>query len=131
QYPQGLGHTIDPIRDQLPEDISPLQKTSFSTCSASGFEQRLTHDEERNQLIIVGIEAHICVLQTASGLQHWGYQVFVAADGVCSRTPANRDNGLARMRHSGIQITNAESVAFEWMGDATHEKFKEVAKLFK
>ncbi len=131
QYPKGLGPTIDAVRDHLPADLEPLQKTGFSTCSASGFEQRLTHDETRKQIILVGIEAHICVLQTASGLQHWGYQVFVAADGVCSRTPANRDNGLARMRQSGIQITNAESVAFEWMGDATHERFKEVAALFK
>lgn len=77
------------------------------------------------------MEAHICVLQTASGLQRWGYQVFVAADAVCSRNIENRDNALKRMRHSGIQVTNTESAVFEWVGDSTHEHFREISKLFK
>jgi len=77
------------------------------------------------------MESHICILQTASGLQHWGYQVFVAADAVVSRSPANRDNALAGMRSCGIQVTSTESVAFEWLADSNHAHFREVSRLFK
>ena len=91
----------------------------------------LTRDEDRKQLILVGMESHICILQTASGLQHWGYQVFVVADAVISRNPLNRDNALERMRACGIQVVNTESVAFEWLGDSGHKEFREVSALFK
>jgi nicotinamidase-related amidase len=75
--------------------------------------------------------ALVCILQTASDLEHWGYRVFVVADAVTSRNPANRDNALKPMRHCGIQMTNTESVAFEWMSDSSHPKFREISKLFK
>jgi nicotinamidase-related amidase len=131
QYPQGLGSTIDDVRAHLPETVKPTEKTSFSCCSAAGFERSLTSKPERKQVVLVGMEAHICIVQTASGLQRWGYQVFVAADAVLSRNPANRNNALERMRHSGIQVTNTESVAFEWVGDSTHAHFREVSAMFK
>lgn len=131
QYPSGLGPTMGAITAALPPDVKPMEKTCFSTCTADGFEEQLRRNPERKQVVLAGIEAHICVLQTASGLQHWGHQVFVVGDAICSRTPRNRDNGIARMRQGGIQISNAESVAFEWMGDASHKKFKPVAALFK
>jgi nicotinamidase-related amidase len=131
QNSKGLGPTIESVRDHLPDDITTTDKTCFSCCTAGGFERDLTQDEKRKQVVMVGMESHICILQTASGLQHWGYQVFVVADAVCSRNPANRDNALERMRHCGIQVTNAESVAFEWMADSGHVKFREVSKLFK
>jgi nicotinamidase-related amidase len=131
QYSKGLGHTIAAIKERLPVGVKPTEKTCFSCCTAAGFERDLTRDEQRKQVVMVGMESHICILQTASGLQHWGYQVFVAADAVCSRIPANRDNALERMRHCGIQVTNTESVAFEWLGDSTHERFKVVSNLFK
>jgi nicotinamidase-related amidase len=131
QYPQGLGRTIAPIREQLPASASPTEKTCFSCCTASGFERALTSQPERKQVVLVGMEAHICIVQTASGLQRWGYQVFVAADAICSRDPANAENALARMRHSGIHVTNTESVAFEWVGDSSHPRFREMSRLFK
>jgi nicotinamidase-related amidase len=131
QYPQGLGRTIDGVREQLPESAMPTEKTSFSCCTASGFERSLTSHPERKQVVLVGMEAHICIVQTASGLQRWGYQVFVAADAVLSRDPANRNNALERMRHCGIQVTTTESVAFEWVGDSAHARFREVSGMFK
>jgi nicotinamidase-related amidase len=131
QYPQGLGTTIAPIREQLPASAAPTEKTSFSCCTAAGFERALTSQPERKQVVLVGMEAHICIVQTASGLQRWGYQVFVAADAICSRDPAHVTNALKRMRHSGIQVTNTESIAFEWIGDSTHPRFRDVSRLFK
>ena len=131
QNSKGLGPTIESIRDHLPEAVHTTDKTCFSCCTAGSFERDLSAHEKRRQVVLVGMESHICILQTASGLQHWGYQVFVVADAVTSRNPLNRDNALERMRHCGIQVTNAESVAFEWLGDSSHEKFREVSKLFK
>lgn len=131
QYPQGLGHTVEDIRQRLPQESVATEKTSFSCCTAAGFERSLNREPNRKQVVVVGMEAHICILQTASGLQRWGYQVFVPADAVCSRHPGNRDNALKRMRHAGIQVTNTESVAFEWVGDSTHPRFREVSRLFR
>ncbi|MGA7980723.1 MAG: isochorismatase family protein [Chromatiaceae bacterium] len=131
QYPQGLGHIVESVQERLPEDVVPTEKTAFSCCTAFGFERNLMREPKRKQVVLVGMEAHICIVQTASGLQRWGFQVFVAADAVCSRHSSNRDNALERMRHCGIHVTNTESIAFEWMGDSTHERFREVSKLFK
>jgi nicotinamidase-related amidase len=131
QYPQGLGKTIEAIRDKLPATAAPTEKTCFSCCTAAGFERALTGQPERKQVVLVGMEAHICIVQTASGLQRWGYQVFVAADAICSRHPSNRQNALERMRHSGIHVTNTESVAFEWLGDSANPRFREVSRMFK
>lgn len=131
QYPQGLGHTIEAIREQLPESAAPTKKTCFSCCTAAGFERALTEQPKRKQVVLVGMEAHICIIQTASGLQRWGYQVFVAADAICSRHPEKATNALERMRHSGIQVSNTESVAFEWLSDSEHAQFREVSRLFK
>jgi nicotinamidase-related amidase len=86
QYPQGLGKTIEAVREHLPDTAAPTEKTCFSCCTAAGFERALTSQPERKQVVLVGMEAHICIVQTASGLQRWGYQVFVAADAICSRT---------------------------------------------
>ncbi len=131
QYPEGLGTTIESIGQHLPEDIHITDKTCFSCCTAGSFERELSEHEERKQVVLVGMESHICILQTASGLQHWGYQVFVVSDAVVSRNPANRDNALERMRHCGIHVSNSESVAFEWVGDSSHEKFRQISQLFK
>jgi nicotinamidase-related amidase len=131
QYPQGLGKTVESVRENLPETAAPTEKTSFSCCTAAGFERNLTSHPERKQVVLVGMEAHICIVQTASGLQRWGYQVFVAEDAICARDPANRINALERMRHCGIHVVNTESVAFEWLGDSGHQKFREISRMFR
>ncbi|ESQ11915.1 MAG TPA: isochorismatase [Chromatiaceae bacterium] len=131
QYPQGLGPTVDSVREHLPQSASATEKTSFSCCTAAGFERTLTNQSKRKQVILVGMEAHICILQSASGLLRWGYQVFVAADAVCSRYPASHQNALERMRQCGIQVADTESIVFEWVGDSSHEKFRDISRLFK
>ncbi len=128
---KGLGTIMAAIAEDLPGDVEPTEKTCFSCCTAAGFERNLDRQPDRKQVVMVGMEAHICILQTASGLRRWGYQVFVADDAICSRHPAHRINAVERMRHGGIQITSAESVGFEWLGDSTHERFREVWSLFK
>jgi len=129
--PKGLGHIIPAIKAELPEHLEATAKTSFSCCTAAGFERSLDQAPDRKQVVMVGMEAHICIVQTASGLRRWGYQVFVAEDAICSRHQAHRANAVERMRHAGIQITNTESIAFEWLGDSTHEHFRKVWSLFR
>ncbi|MES9991970.1 MAG: hydrolase [Candidatus Thiodiazotropha sp.] len=130
-YGKGLGNTLPEIAQHLPPHTKAKDKLTFSCCTAPGFEEELAENGDRKQIVIVGLEAHICVLQTASGLQQWGYQVFVVEDAVSSRNPLHRKNAIKRMLHSGVQITNSESVAFEWMADANHPKFKAVSQLFR
>jgi nicotinamidase-related amidase len=130
-YGKGLGETVMEIKGHLPPDTRAKDKLTFSCCTAPGFEEDLAQEEKRKQIIIVGLEAHICVLQTASGLQQWGYQVFVPEDAVCSRSTQNKNNAIVRMRDHKVSISNSESVAFEWMGDATHPHFSEISQLFR
>ena len=128
---KGLGPIIDSIGANLPETTDPTEKTAFSCCTAPGFERNISAHPQRRQLVVVGMEAHICIVQTVSGLQRWGYQVFVPADGIISRRHDCKSNVLERMRHSGIHVLCAESVAFEWLGDYSHPKFREVWSLFR
>jgi nicotinamidase-related amidase len=130
-YGKGLGNTLPEIAQHLPKHTKAKDKLTFSCCTAPGFEEELRRHEERKQIVIVGLEAHICVLQTASGLQQWGYQVFVVDDAIASRNPPHRENALRRMRSGGVNITNSESVAFEWLGDASQPKFKQISQLFR
>jgi len=83
----------------------------------------------RRQVILTGMEAHICVLQTALALLAQGFQVFVVEDAVCSRSQQNQDNAMQRLRQAGVIITNAESVLFEWLADAKHPQFKALSQL--
>lgn len=130
-YSQGLGETIPEVRQYLPLTIEAKNKYTFSCCTAPGFEEELEQYKERKQIVIVGLEAHICVLQTAAGLRQWGYQVFVVQDAICSRSAENRSNAIKRMRAGGVSISCAESVAFEWVGNAEHPHFKEISQLFR
>jgi nicotinamidase-related amidase len=128
---KGLGPIIGSIRANLPADAEPTEKTAFSCCTAPGFERNISAHPDRRQLVVVGMEAHICIVQTVSGLQRWGYQVFVPEDAIISRKPALKANVVARMRHSGIQVVCTESVGFEWIGDSSQPCFREVWSLFK
>jgi nicotinamidase-related amidase len=130
-YGKGFGNTLPEVTQHLPKHTKAKDKLTFSCCTAPGFEEELGQDAKRKQIIIVGLEAHICVLQTASGLQQWGYQVFVVDDAIASRNTLHRMNALSRMRQGGVQITNSESVAFEWMGGASQPSFKQVSELFR
>ena len=130
-YSKGLGPIIESIRVNLPAATQPTEKTAFSCCTAPGFERQITANPERRQLIVVGMEAHICIVQTVSGLQRWGYQVFVPVDAIISRKPEHKTNVLERMRNSGVHCSCTESVAFEWIGDSSQAHFREVWGLFR
>jgi isochorismate hydrolase len=130
QYPRGLGNLEDPIRAQLPPGSSLFEKTCFSCADADGLLGRLT-DSGRCQVVLAGIEAHVCVLQTAMDLNHNGYQVYVVADAVCSRNRENYENSLQRLRHAGITVTDTESVLFEWVRDSRHEQFKAISAMVR
>ena len=126
QYPNGLGETDEHVKAAL-NDFTKFEKTSFSVTGAPGFLANL-ESNNRQQIILVGMEAHVCVLQSAVSLQNAGYQVFVVEDAICSRRLENYQNALDRLRQAGVQVISAESVTFEWLGDAKHEHFKAIQK---
>ncbi len=129
QYPKGLGNTIEEISAHL-TDAAVIEKSSFSCARNEDFLSALKKNS-RHQVLICGIEAHVCVLQTAFDLSVLGYQVHLAADAVSSRNPENITNALERMRRAGITISNTESALFEMLDDSAHENFREISKLIK
>ncbi|NQZ53311.1 MAG: hydrolase [Piscirickettsiaceae bacterium] len=127
QYPKGLGPTEPELMAYL-DDATIIEKTNFSCVKADDF---IKHIErlDRQQIILVGMESHICILQTALDLKAQGFEVYVVEDAVSSRTKENQRNAIQRMQYAGVIITNVESVIFEWLGDAKHSEFKTLAKL--
>lgn len=130
QYPRGLGSTDPTVRESLPTSHRLFEKTGFSCCEAEGFRPTVEVNGRR-QVILVGQEAHVCVLQSAFDLQDLGFQVFVVEDGVSSRHPGNKRNALERLRQGGVVVTNIESVLFEWLTDASHPHFKALSALIR
>jgi nicotinamidase-related amidase len=126
QYPKGLGPTESALKSLLSE-APVIEKTSFSSVKADGFLEAIT-EVKRTQIILTGMETHICILQSALDLQQQGYQVFVVEDAVSSRSTKNQDNALHRMRQAGVIISNVESIVFEWLGNAKHPEFRSLSK---
>jgi len=130
QYPKGLGRTAGEIRSVLPESLVPIEKTAFSSCGAHEFIAELERVRAR-QILICGIEAHVCVNQTAHDLLARGYQVHLLTECITARAAHNKEIGLGKMRASGALLSSIEMALFELMRDATHEQFKSVQKLIK
>ncbi len=130
QYPKGLGRTEPGLAQYLPQSTPIFEKTCFSCSSAAGFMEAIQRSQ-RDQVILAGMETHVCVLQTALGLNAQGLQIFVVEDAVCSRRSENKTNALARLRQAGIIVTNTESVLFEWLRDASHEHFKTISAFIR
>lgn len=128
QYPKGLGHTV-PELSALVQHLQPVEKVSFSCAAEPKFNRQLTRDH--SQMVLAGMEAHICILQTALDLVSMGKQVFVVEDAIISRNPANKANAIERMRNAGCVITNTESLVFEWLGVAEGDAFKAISKLIR
>jgi nicotinamidase-related amidase len=128
QYPKGLGHTVPEVAEHL--DVTPIEKVSFSAVDANGFPGAL-HEARRDQVLLCGIEAHVCVNQTAQDLIAEGAEVHVAQDAVTSRTAENRALGLHRMERSGAIATSVETALFELLRQAGTPEFKEVQALVK
>ena len=130
QYPKGLGRTAGEIRAVLPAALEPIEKTAFSSCGAQEFVAALEGAGAR-QVLVCGIEAHVCVNQTTHDLLARGYQVHLLTECINSRSAHNRETGLAKMMQSGALPTSIEMSLFELMRDAAHEQFKAVQKLIK
>jgi len=129
QNPRGLGPTIPEIADIL-SNIQPISKMSFSSCRNDRFLQAL-NALNRKQVLIAGIEAHVCVYQTAAELVDIGYDVQVVTDAVSSRNMENKEIGLQRMRDSGVSLTSVETALFELLKVAEGEQFREILKIVK
>lgn len=128
QYPKGLGRTVSALLAYFP-NIQPIEKTHFSCLGEPDFARQLTRDHP--QVILAGMETHICICQTALDLRSHGKQVFVVEDAVISRNPDNKTNAIARMREAGCVVTNTESLVFEWLGKAEGDGFKAISKLIR
>lgn len=129
QYPKGLGPTLQALRDLAPQ-AGVLPKLSFSCMDDPGLSQAL-EDSGRKTVILGGIEAHVCVLQTALDLLEAGYRPVLVADAVGSRFTRDRDLALERMARVGIVITSTESLLFELTRSAASPAFKEISRLAK
>lgn len=129
QYPKGLGPTIPQITALFPR-FKPLPKIAFSCCGDEGFQKELL-TTNRPQILICGIETHVCVYQTTVDLLASGYDVHVVADAVSSRTAENREIGVQRVRDEGAKITSVEMALFELMKVAGGPKFKEISNILK
>lgn len=128
QYPRGLGRAVAAIRELLPAEAF-VEKVHFS-CAAELECMRRIDLLGRDQVILLGAEAHVCVLQTALDLQLAGKNVYLVADGVSSRSPRDVALALDRMRAEGVRIVSREMVAFEWLHQAATEQFREISRDF-
>ncbi|MGH8597780.1 MAG: isochorismatase family protein [Gammaproteobacteria bacterium] len=131
QYPEGLGGTHSAINDALPPTFSAIQKTTFSCCGSDAFRDVLSRSPARRQIVLVGMEAHVCILQTALDLGASGHEVFVVEDAICSRRLENYQNALDRLRAHDVSVVSAESVVFEWLSDSKHPQFKAIQRMLR
>jgi nicotinamidase-related amidase len=129
QVPAALGPTVPEIAELL-SGLEPVNKSSFSCCGCEEFNDRL-QEVGRKQFILCGIEAHVCVYQTAVGLLERDYEVEVIADAVSSRTQANKEIGLDKIAAQGAKISSVETCLFEMLRTADHPHFRQIAKLIK
>ncbi len=130
QYPKGLGRTAPEILDVLPENFQIIEKTAFSSCGSQAFLDNLA-ELGAKQIILCGIETHICVNQTAHDLLEKGFEVHLLQDCVASRFEYNKLAGLRKMKMSGVVPSSVEMSLFELMRDSKHEQFKAIQKLIK
>lgn len=129
QYTKGLGNTVEPVAKALGE-FEPIDKVTFSAWNNIEFKDAL-EKSGRKTVIIMGVEAHICVEQTALDVMEKGFTVFVASDCVQSRNPANREASLRRMEASGAVITCGESILYELLQSSRAPEFKDISAIVK
>ncbi len=129
QNPNGLGPTVSEIAPLL-TDIKPVTKFSFSCCSEEPFLRQLEM-LNRKQVLLAGIETHVCVYQTAVDLIEAGYEVHTIVDCVSSRTLENKNLALDKMKSEGANLTSVEIVLFELLKTVANPKFKELSKIVK
>lgn len=129
QYTKGLGATVGEIRDSF-GTYEPIEKITFDCCRDSGFNEAMASSKKK-KIILAGMEAHVCVLQTCLSLMYQGYTVHVVKDAVCSRSKDDFKTGIEFMRDAGAVITCTETVLFQLLEKAGTDEFKAVSKMIK
>jgi len=129
QYPKGLGPTVPELYTLL-SSLKPIEKNSFSCCNEEKFLTEL-HRLSRQQIVVCGIEAHICVYQTCLDLKNRGYEVFLLTDAIASRKRSDRELTLRILEKEGINLTGIEMTFFTLLETCRHPRFKEIAAIIK
>ena len=129
QLPDKLGPTIPEIRELLPE-MEPFTKSTFSCCGIDSYVDRLK-SLGRRQILLIGMETHVCVYQTACDLIRMGYEVYLVADAVSSRTSENKQFGIEALKQVGARITSVEMALFEMMQVAEGDAFRQIVRIVK
>ena len=129
QYPQGLRHTVPEIKDLIPE-IEPIEKVAFNCCDVPAFRTAI-EEFGRRDVLLCGMESHICILQTSFGLMEMGKRVFVSADAVCSRAKLNWELSLEVMRQAGVMVGSVEMLLFMLNNTAGTEDFAKLSRMVK
>lgn len=129
QYPKGLGPTVADIKNALPF-YRPVEKMTFDCCGQPPFLEELKEHNKRN-VVLTGMETHICVLQTCIGLLKGGINVHIVQDAVCSRTRENWKTGVEFMREAGAVVTSTETALFQLLKVAGTEEFKKISQRIK
>ena len=130
QYPKGLGHTVPQLQEALPEGSEVVEKTYFNALLEDGMLDKIK-SYNKKQIVIFGIETHICVLQTAHDLMKAGFEVYVLKDACASRNKSEYKTGLELLKQYGAKVTCLEITLFEWLKTSKNPKFKEVQALIK
>ena len=132
QYPKGLGHTVPMLKEET-GNAPVFEKLSFSCWRDKALKDHMIahHEAGRPLVILAGIEAHVCVMQTAADLAAAGFGVFAGADAMASRAPASHAMALDRMRDNGVAVVNTEMVVFELLGRAGTAEFKALSALVR
>lgn len=128
QYPQGIGHTVPELAGSCSEKV--VEKVSFGCCGEPDFIAAIK-ESGRSQVLVTGMEAHVCVYQTVLGLLEHGYHVHLVRDAICSRNKVDFLAGVASAAEAGAVVTTAETVLFQLLKESTHDHFKAISKLVK
>ena len=131
QYPKGLGPTESELRAHCGNASPVFAKTSFSCLRDEAIAAHLASFTDRRQLVVVGMEAHVCVLQTALDAHGHGYDVFVVGDAVSSRALSDSEAARRRLKAAGVTMVSAEMVFFEWLERSGTPEFKQLAPLLR
>lgn len=130
QYTKGLGATIQPVQKALGDNYQPIEKASFSVADDTASMEKIKSYNKTN-IILFGIESHVCLLQSAVDLKSKGYNVVYVADCVASRNSSDKEIALRRLEHEGVIITTYESILFELLRYSGTEEFKAISKIVK
>jgi nicotinamidase-related amidase len=128
QYPQGLGSTVASLAEFAESRPS---KKEFSAVACTGWPTAAESTDDRFQIVVAGMETHVCVLQTVLNLLAYGYQTYVVVDAIAARGAIDHNVALERMANSGAILTTAESTIFEWCETAEAAEFKQISNLIK